>query len=153
MKKNLAIIISVVLIVALIVGGYFFYKISTPEFALAVTMKDIKNSGMTGLKKHLTSNAIEKIETIENWTDDSGVSGILSAITQDSAVSLLKSKISEIDWTVEEILKGKNRTNVVICFNYKDSIIGTIEITMIREDGDWKIDGLSLPHFDKISLW
>lgn len=153
MKRFLLIVISTVVVVSLIVGGYFLYKISTPEYALAITIEDVKSSSMAGLKKHLTANAIEKIEAVEDWTDKSGISGILSAITQDSAVSFLKSKMSEVDWTVKEILKGKNRADVVIGFDYNGSIIGTIEITMIRENSDWKIDGLSLPHFDTISLW
>lgn len=153
MKRFLLIVISTVVVVSLIVGGYFLYKTSTPEYALAITIEDVKSSSMAGLKKHLTANAIEKIEAVEDWTDKSGISGILSAITQDSAVSFLKSKISEVDWTVKEILKGKNRADVVIGFDYNGSIIGTIEVTMIRGNSDWKIDGLSLPHFDTISLW
>lgn len=153
MKKFLTITISIVVIVAIVAGGYFLYKTTTPEYALAITIKDVNTTGMSGLKKHLTSSAIEKVEAIENWTDKSSVSGLLSAITQDSAVSFLKSKMSEVDWTVEDIRKGKGRTDVVIGFDYKGSIIGTIEITMMKENGDWKIDGLGLPHFDTISIW
>lgn len=153
MKKNFIIVISIVVVFILVVGSYFLYRTSTPEYALAVTIEDVKSSGMAGLKEHLTSSAIEKIEAVEDWTDKSGISGILSAITQDSAVSFLKTRMSEVNWTVEEILKGKNRADVVIGFDYNGSIIGTIEIIMIRENSDWKIDGLSLPHFDTISLW
>lgn len=153
MKRLSLVVISAVVIFALIVGGYFLYKTSTPEYALAVTIEDVRSSGMAGLKEHLTSNAIEKIEAVEEWTEKSGVSGIISALTKDSAVSFLKSKMSDVNWTVEEILKGKKRADVVIGFDYKESIIGTVEITIIKENGDWKIDGLNLPHFDTISLW
>ena len=153
MKKIFIVSISVVIIIAIVVGGYFLYKTSTPEYALAVTIKDVKMSGMNGLKEHLSSNAIEKVETIESWTDKSGASGILSMITQDSAVSFLKSKMPEVDWTVEDILKGKKQADVVIGFDYKGSIIGSIKVTMIKEKGEWKIDSLSLPQFDTISLW
>lgn len=31
-------------------------------------------------------------------------------------------------------------------------IEGTIDISMIRQDKEWKIDNLSMPHFDKVSL-
>ena len=36
----------------------------------------------------------------------------------------------------------------------KDSDVmkGTIDISMIKQDKEWKIDNLSMPHFDKISL-
>lgn len=151
--KKFIITISVVVIVALNAGGYFLYKSSTPEYALATTIEDVKSSGMEGLKEHLTSSAIEKIEVVEDWADKSSVSDILSTITKNSAVSFLKSKISEMDWTVEDILKGKEHTDVIIGFNYKGGIIGTIEIEMIKENGDWKIDDLGLPHFNTVSLW
>ena len=153
MKKVLIIVLFVVVIIGLVAGGFLLYKTSTPECALAKTIEDVKSSGMSGLKPHLTEDAIEKVEAIEEWTDNSGVSGILSAVTKDSAVSFIKAKMAEVDWTVEDVLKGKKRADVVIGFDYNDSIVGTIEITMIRDSGEWKIDSLNFPNFDKISLW
>ena len=31
-------------------------------------------------------------------------------------------------------------------------MVGTIEMTMIKEDKIWKIDGLAMPKFDKFAL-
>lgn len=153
MKKIIIIVVSVIAIIGLAFGGYYLYKTSTPEYALATIIADVESHGMGGLKEHLTSNATEKIEAVEEWTDGLGLSGIFSAITQDSVVSFLNSKISEVDWTVEDILKGENRADVVIGFDYNGSVIGTVEITMLRDDGEWKIDSFGLPHFDELSLW
>lgn len=153
MKKILIIVLSIIIIIGLVAGGLFLFKTSTPEYALAKTIKDVKSSGMSGLKNHLTEEAIEQVETIEDWTETLGVSGILSAITQDSAVSFLKAQIAEVEWTVVDVLSGKDRADVVIGFDYNNSIVGTIEITMIREGRDWKIDGLSFPCFSRLSLW
>lgn len=153
MKKGLIIALVVLVIIGLGAGGFLIYKTSTPEYALAKTIEDVKSSGINGLKPHLTEDALAKVETVEEWTDKSGVSGILSAVTQDSAVSFIKAKMSEVDWTVEDVLKGKNRTDVVIGFDYNSSIVGTIDITMIKDGGEWKIDGLDFPSFDKLSLW
>lgn len=153
MKKILVIVLAIVGIVSLTIGGFFLYKTSTPEYALAKTIADVKSFGMNGLKPHLTSDAIEKVETIQDWTDTLDVSGLLSAITKDSAVSLLKSKMAEVNWTVEDVLRGKNQASVVIGFDYNNSIGGTIEITMIKDGHEWKIDGLNFPIFDKILLW
>ena len=40
----------------------------------------------------------------------------------------------------------------MIGFNYKDSVEGTIDIEMVKEDKEWKIDGLKNPHFDRMEL-
>lgn len=29
---------------------------------------------------------------------------------------------------------------------------GTVEISMIKQDKEWKIDNLDIPHFDKFTL-
>lgn len=153
MKKFLIIVLFVVVIIGLVAGGFLLYKTSTPEYALAKTIEDVKSSGMSGLKPHLTEDAIEKVEAIEEWTDSSGVPSVLSAVTQDGAVSFIKSKMTEVNWTIEDVLKGKKQTDVVIGFDYNNSIVGTIDITMIKDGHEWKINGLSFPSFDKITLW
>ena len=153
MKKIFIIVLTAVVIVGLTVEGFFFYKTSTPEYVLAKTIEDVKSSGMNGLKSHLTENAIEKVETIEEWTDKPSVPGILSTVMQDSAVGFIKAKMTEVDWTVEDVLKGKKQADVVIGFDYNNSIVGTVKITMIRDGHEWKIDGLNFPDFDKLSLW
>lgn len=120
MKKILTIVLSVVVIIGLAAGGFLLYKTSTPEYAFAKTIEDVKSSGMSGLKPHLTEDALGKIEAIAEWTDNSGVSGVLPAVTKDSAVSFIKAKMAEVDWTVEDVLKGKNRADVVIGFDYNN---------------------------------
>lgn len=153
MKKSIVIVISIIIIIGLAAGGVFFYTIATPEYALAKIIKDTRSSGINGLKKHLTENAIEQVEMVENWTNNASVSEMLAAITPNSAASFLKSKISEVDWTVKDVLKGKNQTNVVIQFDYRDSIVGTIEVVMIKDKTKWKIDTLKFYHLDRFLLW
>ena len=40
---------------------------------------------------------------------------------------------------------------VVLSFNYEDKLIGTIEISMIREGGEWKVDSIEFPKFTEIN--
>lgn len=147
MKK--IIIVAVITVIIGIIIGEFFYITNTPEYALSKTMKDINADGLTGLKKHLTSNAVDTVENLEVWMNEDSS---LSSITQSIVSGLLINKLSEIKWKVEDILRGKKETDVVIGFNYNDSIIGTISIKMLKESGEWKIDSLSYPHFEKIML-
>lgn len=152
MKRILIIVLSAVVIIGIVSGGFLLYETSTPEYALAKTTEDVKMSGMSGLKPHLTEDAIEKVEAIEEWRDNSGIFGILSVLTQDSIVRFIKAKMSEVAWTVEDVLKGKNRVDVVIGFDYNNSIVGTVDISLIRVDHEWKIDELDFPNFDNLSL-
>lgn len=151
MKKFLKRFLVVLVILAVLAGGVFLYVTTTPEYALYMTLKDVQESGMDGLKKHLTEDAADTIETVEDWS----ITELISSLTQDSAYDFLISKMEEVDWTLEDILKGKKETDVVIGFNYSNSITisGTVEITMIKEDHTWKIDSIAFPDFEEISLW
>ncbi len=144
---------TVLTVIALIVGGVFFYRTTTPEYALAKTIQDVHDDGMEGLKKHLTPDTARQIEAIEDWTEQNSLSGVLAALTQNTAVSVLKTKMSETQWTVSDVRKGKEQADVVIGFDYRSHLTGTVEITMLRDGLSWKIDSVSLPHFTKLSLW
>lgn len=150
MRKWLIIAAVGVLIVLLGVGGFFIYKTTTPEYALLRVINDTKASGLTGLKPHLTENALKTVNSIEDWSDSSGLIGKLTSFVSDAAAGFLKSKIDEIEWTLEDVLRGKNSSEAVIGFNYKDSITGTISIRLVKEHGVWKIDGFGVPSITKM---
>ena len=152
MKKAITIVLCVVLLAGAAAGGWYLYKTSSPEYALAETVSDVKESGLDGLRTHLTKNAQEKIDTLSAWSEKTGITGILSALTQDAVLNVLKENMADVEWTVEDVLRGKNRADVVLGFNYLDKVTGTIEITMIREDNTWKIDGLETPKISTFSL-
>lgn len=127
------------------------YKRSTPEYALTEIILDCKKDGYEGFKRHLTVNALETLESLEDKgseLDDSLVTRLL----KKKAIQYLKSKFSEIEWTVEGIMKEENQTEIVVAFKYEDKISGHIRILMIKAGKKWKIDGVSSLELEKISL-
>ena len=124
----------------------------SPEYALNNAFRDMRESGLDGLKKHLTSNALKTVESFEAISGRPEVSLIASAIVGRNPVSFLLDKLSECDWTIKDVMKGSERSKGVVGFKYKDNLEGTIDLEMIREDKVWKIDRLASPHFDKVSL-
>lgn len=42
----------------------------SPEYALNNAFEDMRLSGIDGLKKHLTENALKKVESIESFTEN-----------------------------------------------------------------------------------
>ncbi len=124
----------------------------SPEYALNNAFRDMRESGLDGLKKHLTSNALKTVESFEAISGRPEVSLITSAIIGRNPVSFLLDKLSECDWTIKDVMKGSERSKGVVGFKYKDNLEGTIDLEMIREDKIWKIDSLASPHFDKVSL-
>ena len=58
--------------VAPIVAFTIFERWS-PEYALNNTFDDMKESGLDGLKKHLTENALKNVESIESISGNLGV--------------------------------------------------------------------------------
>ena len=124
----------------------------SPEYALGKAFEDMKESGLDGLKKHLTSNALKTVQGIESVTGRPEVALLASALMGGNAVGFLLDKLSECTWTVRDMMKGSETSKAVIGFDYQDKMAGTIELTMIKEDKIWKIDGLAMPKFEKFTL-
>ena len=140
----------------------FLQKIS-PEYVLGKAFLDIKKTGIDGLKPYLTEETKKKVEVLEGGvsliSSVGKIVGSLSDSKEDSgkedsnkAVSFFMEKMSEFDFGYKNMVKDSDTAKAVITFEYPDVMEGTIDITMIRQDKEWKNNGLSMPHFDKISL-
>lgn len=152
MKKARYIIIPI-LVIVLSIGIYFgISKLNSPEYALMQVANDIEESGIDGLMPHLTDEAQETVSAITSITENKMVNSILTFLGKEDYTSILKSNLKDIEWTLDDVLESTNRANVVLGFNYNEKLIGTIEINMIKEDGDWKISGLELPKFTEINF-
>ncbi len=112
----------------------------------------MSESGLEGLKKHLTANALKTVQGFETISGRPEIALLTSALMGGNAVSFLLDKLSECTWTVREMMKGSETSKAITGFNYQDKMVGTIELTMIREDKIWKIDSLATPKFEKFSL-
>lgn len=132
--------------------GVAFIERFSPEYALYNTFEDMNESGLDGLKKHLTSNALKTVEGFENLAKNPGVSMLTGALMGGNAVNTFLDKMSECEWTINDVMKGKETSKAIVGFNYKDSMTGTMEMKMIKEEKVWKIDDLSMPSFDKFTL-
>lgn len=152
MKKVLIVLVIVLVLAGGVFGGYVLYQTTTPQYELARTIADVKAAGIDGLEEHLTDEAWDTVQKAVELAENPLAAGIMSMVTQNNSLSVLESKLSETNWTLEDILTGENRADVVIGFNYEDKIIGTIDMAMIRIDREWKIDGLSMPSFEKFEI-
>ena len=128
------------------------FEALSPEYALDKAYEDMKESGLEGLKKHLTSNALKTVDTFENLSNNPGVSMLSDALMGGNAVSVFLDKLSECDWTTEDVMKGKETSKAIVGFKYEDKMTGTMEMKLIKEEKIWKIDNLSTPKFDKFTL-
>lgn len=129
--------------------AFGFMKKISPEYVVDHAIMDMRTSGLDGLKPYLTENAEKKVDTIRT------VSGGMDLLTGGSKVSVLFDRLSECDWTVVEILKGSESAKAVMRFsisNGTDEIKGTLQLTMIKEDKEWKIDGVDMPKFEKFTV-
>jgi hypothetical protein len=124
----------------------------SPEYALNKAFDDMKKSGLDGLKKHLTANALKNVQSMESISDNPGVSLLSTALLGGNAVSVLLGKLSECEWTIVDVMKGSETSKAITGFDYQDKMTGTMEMKLIKEDKIWKIDGLAMPKFDKFTL-
>ncbi len=124
----------------------------SPEYALNNAFEDMKESGLDGLKKHLTVNALKTVQSFETISGRPEIALLSTALMGGNAVSILLGKLSECEWSIKEMMKGFETSKAIVGFNDQDRMVGTIEMTLIKEDKLWKIDGLAMPKFDKLTL-
>ena len=132
--------------------GITFFERFSPEYALNNAFEDMRESGLDGLKKHLTSNALKKVNEFENLTKSYDALMLTSVFMGGNTMSIFLNKLSECEWTIKDVMKGSEMSKAIVGFNYEDKMVGTIELTMIKEDKIWKIDDLEKPKFDKLTL-
>ena len=133
----------------------------SPEYVLKNAIEDMRLSGLDGLKPYLTSNALKTIDTVLKFSSGvdlfTGGLGVLmgqsgSGNTSGASVRFLLDKLAELDWVIMDVLKGSDSAKGVLGFSYEDKVEGTIEVTLIREDKEWRIDTLNTPKFTKFEL-
>lgn len=137
-----SIIVIVTLLIGIGIGVIVYNKWNSPERALVETIIDVHKDGMDGLEKHLTDQNIELIKNIQDISEDNAISNLLSAKSTDFIVRFLKSKVSEMDWSVAEITKEEESSEAILGFKYKDMFTGTIGIKMEKVKGKWLISGI-----------
>lgn len=152
MKKVLLIVGAVVAVLAIAITCIGIYAVRSPEYALLKIVKDVRASGMDGLRPHLTENAQQTLDAVSLLSDSGLVGAIMDLFAPGDYVGVLKSELQNTQWSLEDISKSGAHAAVTVRFNYDDRLVGTVVLSMLRQDGAWKIDGLELPKFDKISL-
>ena len=159
MKKNVVIIILSVLgaIIAITIG-VMVYSTTTPKYSLLKTARDIDRMGFSGLEMHLTDSAKEALmlPSVSDMIDDESLGSIFDMVTdgaKDTTLGWLKAKLGDCQWSLVKITQKGGEAEATIRFNYNEKIIGTIPITMLHEDGEWKIDGIGIPSTEKLDLY
>lgn len=129
--------------------AFTFMKKISPEYVIENAIKDVRTSGIEGLKPYLTENAEMKVEKVRS------ISSGVDILTGSNRISLLINRLADCEWTVIDILKGSESAKGIVAFKYiteEDDIEGSVELTMIKEDKEWKIDGVEMPKFEKFTV-
>lgn len=151
MKKIILIISFLVLILAFVVGEFRIYIVNSPEYALKNIIEDVNDFGIEGLNSHVTGKAKEILNKVSSITKSSLFNAIMGVINKSDYIGVLKSEIQEVHWSIDDVKKNKKNAVVILTFNYEDKLIGKIEISMIRENGEWKIDNIEYPQFTEVN--
>ena len=129
--------------------AFGFMKRISPEYVVEHAIEDMRTSGLEGLKPYLTDNAEKNVNTIIS------VSSGVSLLTGGNQVNVLFDRLSECEWTVDEILKGSESAKAILGFAIRggaDEIEGTLQLTLIKEEKEWRIDGVDMPKFSKFTV-
>ena len=159
-----------------------FMKRMSPQYVLEKAIEDIKKTGIDGLKPYLTyegRNQFEKARKASGGMDmlsggmdmfsggmdiltggmdifSGGIGMFMGQADQGNnsgkALSFLMENASACDWKIIDVLKGSESSKGVVGFEYKDILEGTLELSMIHENKEWKIDNFNMPNFNKFKM-
>jgi len=124
----------------------------SPEYAVNNLLADMRSSGLEGLKKHLTAKALKTVEGFEKISGIPEVSILSNTLLGGDAMNILLGHLSDCEWTIEDVMKGDATSKAILGFDFDGKMVGTIELTLIKENDIWKVDKLGVPKFDVISL-
>ena len=68
---------------------------------------------------------------------------------QASLKGSLNDTLKECEYIVKDLLKGSSSAKAIMAFEHKDGTKGTIELTMIKENKEWKVDDMDMPKLEK----
>lgn len=145
MKKTIAVVTVIFLLVALVVGIFFIKFTHSPEYALKETLSDFKTDGYSGLREHLTSDVAEKLDNIISLGENRIIGSILSAVAGSDYTKQLLNESSKINWELGDVLHNDKKASVTVCFSYENLFSGSVDIDMAMENGEWRISGIDLP--------
>ena len=92
----------------------------SPEYALNNTIEDIKASGLDGLKKHLTANALRNVQSMEAIAGRPEIALLTSALMGGNTVGVFLEKLSACEWTIRDVMKGSTSSKAILGFDYQD---------------------------------
>lgn len=52
-------------------------------------------------------------------------------------------ELSKVEWRLGDILKSSDKASVSLDFNYEDTLTGTVTLTLVQEEKEWKINDIS----------
>lgn len=143
MKKVLTVIICIALM-AIAVSVPIINFMLSPEYSLRQIQKDIKSDGIDGLMPHLTGSAKATVETAVKVLNNPLVQSAVDILADSEISKLVSAGIENISWEMTDILKSKDRADVIVHFEYDSSFSGEIIIKLIKENKEWKISGIGV---------
>ena len=151
--KRIRILVAAIVLLILLVGAISIVTIiSSPEYALAKMKSAIKEDGINGITPYLTGDAEAIVEKVISISDNSFLHSITSYLSDSKYFVRFVNELSEVEWSIVEILRSRNSAKVNVSFNYSDKLEGVIELSLVREEHEWKIEKVSLPKFTKIDF-
>lgn len=158
MKKTILILVIILVVLAIAVGCVALYFFNGPQYAMIIIAKDVKANGMDGLEPHLTGNAEKLIEKVNSIAENPLLTTVLGLFVQNESqnvltdyLDILKTELENVTWNLEDIMTGREHAQVMLSFNYEDDLTGTLNVSMIRTDDGWKIDGVNSLKIDGFS--
>ena len=138
-KRTVLLLVAAALVCAGVLGVYRF--LGSPLYALKEIGEDVQTSGLAGLRPHLTAEAQETVDVAAMLEEKLGLgSAALALLGPDRAAQLLQ----EVEWSLKGVQREGDQAVAAIAFSFPSLLSGELALDMVRQGGEWKIQGVSL---------
>lgn len=133
------------LLVVLLLGTAAVYVVNMPEFTLYRMMKDTQENGFEALEPYLSRELQPMFQTAMRLSSQPWLLGLLNNDATQELISLLRSEAA-MTWDLEEVRRGSSTASCLVGVQ-SSAFDAKISLEMIRQDGRWLINSLTLPAF------
>ncbi|MBQ8696098.1 MAG: hypothetical protein IJ519_00090 [Clostridia bacterium] len=108
--------------------------LGSPYYALLQVSSDIREEGISGLRGHLSAEALSDFDAIETLTEDEVVGAIIALFGKDDYMRLVKAHLPDLTWSFSGVTRRGDHASVILDFRYVERFNGRLELTMERQD-------------------
>ncbi len=150
MSKTKKVIFTLSMVITVSMLLFALYYVLSPRKVLDQAVESVREEGLEGLKPYVTDDMDEKLDDVLFIVNTPVVHLLLEKAEDLGITEIVIRKFENIEWSVKDVKVGLKGAEIELAYQYEDIYAGTADLTMVFENGKWKIDSVDMPLFDNL---